>query len=103
MGAVLDRNGLRPSRYLITEDDTLILSSEVGVLDIEPTKIRLKERLRPGKMLLVDTDTGQRLLSDEEIKERYASRQPYGEWLDNNLVFLKRFDDSEPESAGIYL
>ena len=88
MGAVLDRNGLRPSRYLITEDDTLILSSEVGVLDIEPTKIRLKERLRPGKMLLVDTIQG-KVISDEEIKERYASRQPYGEWLDNNLVFLK--------------
>ncbi len=55
MGAILDRNGLRPSRYLITEDDQLILSSEVGVLDIEPTKIKVKERLRPGKMLLVDT------------------------------------------------
>ena len=88
MGAVLDRNGLRPSRYLITEDDTLILSSEVGVLDIDPTKIKVKERLRPGKMLLVDTVQG-KVVSDEELKEKYASRQPYGEWLDNNLVFLK--------------
>ena len=88
MGAVLDRNGLRPSRYMITEDDNLILSSEVGVLDIDPTKIKVKERLRPGKMLLVDTLQG-KVISDEELKEKYASRQPYGEWLDNNLVFLK--------------
>ena len=88
MGAVLDRNGLRPSRYMITEDDTLILSSEVGVLDVDPATIRLKERLRPGKMLLVDTVQG-KVISDEELKEKYASRQPYGEWLDNNLVFLK--------------
>ena len=88
MGAVLDRNGLRPSRYMITEDDTLILSSEVGVLDIDPAKIKLKERLRPGKMLLVDTVQG-KVVSDEELKEKYASRQPYGEWLDSNLVFLK--------------
>ena len=88
MGAVLDRNGLRPSRYMITEDDTLILSSEVGVLDIDPAKIKAKERLRPGKMLLVDTVQG-KVISDEELKEKYASRQPYGEWLDSNLVFLK--------------
>ncbi len=88
MGAVLDRNGLRPSRYLITDDDTLILSSEVGVLAIDPARIRIKERLRPGKMLLVDTVQG-KVISDEEIKEKYASRQPYGEWLDSNLVFLK--------------
>ncbi len=88
MGAVLDRNGLRPSRYLITEDDMLILSSEVGVLDIEPERIRVKERLRPGRMLLVDTLQG-KVVSDDELKEKYASRQPYGEWLDNNLVFLK--------------
>ena len=88
MGAVLDRNGLRPSRYLITDDDQLILSSEVGVLDIDPTKILVKERLRPGKMLLVDTVKG-KVIDDDELKETYASRQPYGEWLDNNLVHLK--------------
>ena len=88
MGAILDRNGLRPSRYLITEDDQLILSSEVGVLDIEPTKIKVKERLRPGKMLLVDTRRGE-VIDDDQLKEAYASRQPYGEWLDNNLVELK--------------
>ena len=88
MGAVLDRNGLRPSRYMITEDDTLILSSEVGVLDIDPTKILVKERLHPGKMLLVDTIAG-RVIDDDELKEKYASAQPYGEWLDDNLVALK--------------
>lgn len=88
MGAVLDRNGLRPSRYLITDDGTLILSSEVGVLEVDPSKIRVKERLRPGKMLLVDTVQG-KVIDDEQLKERYASAQPYGEWLDNNLKELK--------------
>ena len=88
MGAVLDRNGLRPSRYYITDDDTLILSSEVGVLDINPEKIIVKERLHPGKMLLVDTKKG-KVIDDEELKELYANRQPYGEWLDSNLLELK--------------
>lgn len=88
MGAVLDRNGLRPSRYYITNDDYLILSSEVGVLDIAPSDIKIKERLHPGKMLLVDTVAG-RVIDDDELKEKYARRQPYGEWLDNNLVMLK--------------
>ncbi|MDD6072180.1 MAG: glutamate synthase large subunit, partial [Clostridiales bacterium] len=88
MGAVLDRNGLRPSRYMITDDDNLILSSEVGVLDIDPAHIVMKERLHPGKMLLVDTVKGE-LVSDEELKEKYANAQPYGEWLDSNLVYLK--------------
>lgn len=88
MGAVLDRNGLRPSRYYITDDDTLILSSEVGVLDINPSKIIVKERLHPGKMLLVDTKKG-KVIDDEELKELYANRQPYGEWLDSNLLELK--------------
>ncbi|HAB87831.1 MAG TPA: glutamate synthase subunit alpha, partial [Coprococcus sp.] len=88
MGAVLDRNGLRPSRYYITDDDMLILSSEVGVLDIPPEKIVVKERLHPGKMLLVDIKKG-KVIDDEELKETYASRQPYGEWLDNNLIELK--------------
>ena len=88
MGAVLDRNGLRPSRYMVTDDDTLILSSEVGVLDIEPGKIVIKERLHPGKMLLVDMVQG-RVIDDDELKETYASAQPYGEWLDTHLVSLK--------------
>ena len=88
MGAVLDRNGLRPSRYYITDDDNLILSSEVGVLDIDPAKILVKERLHPGKMLLVDTVAG-RVIDDEELKEKYANEEPYGEWLDRNLIELK--------------
>ncbi len=88
VGAVLDRNGLRPSRYYITDDHTLILSSEVGVLDIPPEKIIQKSRLQPGKMLLVDT-VKKRVISDEECKQAYAARQPYGEWLDQNLVQLK--------------
>ena len=88
MGAVLDRNGLRPSRYYITTDDQLILSSEVGVFDIPPEKIVKKDRLRPGRMLLVDTVKGE-LIDDEVLKEKYASRQPYGEWLNSNLVTLK--------------
>ncbi|MBR1738813.1 MAG: glutamate synthase large subunit [Ruminococcus sp.] len=87
MGAVLDRNGLRPSRYYITDDNQLILSSEVGALPVAPERIIAKERLRPGKMLLVDTVAG-RLIDDNEIKELYASRQPYGEWLDRNLLSL---------------
>ncbi|MGM9538669.1 MAG: glutamate synthase large subunit [Candidatus Onthomonas sp.] len=88
VGAVLDRNGLRPSRYYITDDDQLVLSSEVGVLEFPPEKIVKKSRLQPGKMLLVDTVAG-RLITDDELKEGYAVRQPYGEWLDMNLVHLK--------------
>ncbi|SEP98001.1 glutamate synthase (ferredoxin) [Lachnospiraceae bacterium RM5] len=88
MGAVLDRNGLRPSRYYITKDDNLILSSEVGVLDIPAENIVARERLHPGKMLLVDTVKG-RLIDDDELKDKYAMRKPYGEWLDSNLVKLK--------------
>ncbi len=87
MGAVLDRNGLRPSRYYITTDDQLILSSEVGVFELPPEKIVKKDRLRPGRMLLVDTVKGE-LIDDADLKEKYASRQPYGEWLDSNLVTL---------------
>ncbi len=88
MGAVLDRNGLRPSRYYVTADGYIILSSEVGVLDINPSRIVEKERLHPGKMLLVDTVQG-KVISDDELKEYYAGKQPYGEWLDSNLVELK--------------
>ncbi len=87
VGAVLDRNGLRPSRYYITDDNMLILSSEVGVLDIPAEHIVKKSRLEPGKMLLVDT-ANKRIISDEECKKYYATRKPYGEWLDQNLVRL---------------
>lgn len=88
MGAVLDRNGLRPSRYYITDNDQLILSSEVGVMPIPEAHIVKKDRLRPGKMLLVDTVKGE-LIDDNDLKEKYANRQPYGEWLDKYLVELK--------------
>ncbi len=106
MGAVLDRNGLRPSRYYVTTDDQLILSSEVGVLDIDPARIVEKERLHPGKMLLVDTKQG-RIIDDDELKESYANRQPYGEWLDHNLVNLsdlkipnQRVEEYTPEECA---
>ena len=88
VGAVLDRNGLRPARYYVTDDGRLILSSEVGVLDLPAEGIVEKSRLQPGRMLLVDTRAG-RIIGDEELKEGYAARQPYGEWLDANLVRLE--------------
>ena len=88
VGAVLDRNGLRPCRWYLTTDDQLILSSEVGVLDIPPEKIVKKSRLQPGRMLLADLTAG-RLVDDTEVKERYARQQPYGEWLDAHLVYLR--------------
>ena len=87
MGAVLDRNGLRPARYYITKDRRVILSSEVGVLDIPAEDIVCKSRLQPGKMLLVDTVKKQ-IISDDECKQYYSTRQPYGEWLDANLITL---------------
>ncbi|MBR2765900.1 MAG: glutamate synthase subunit alpha, partial [Blautia sp.] len=87
MGAILDRNGLRPSRYYVMDDGRLILSSEVGVLDLDEAHILRKERLHPGKLLLVDTKQG-KIISDEEIKEQYAKAHPFGEWLDSNLLHL---------------
>ena len=88
LGATLDRNGLRPSRYYITKDNMLILSSEVGVLDIPEENIVKKSRLQPGRILLVDT-VQKRLISDEECKKQFTSLYPYGEWLDMNLLKLK--------------
>ena len=88
VGAVLDRNGLRPCRWYLTSDDQLILSSEVGVLDVPPEKIVRKSRLQPGRMLLADLREG-RLVDDGELKRRYAHQQPYGEWLDRHLVYLR--------------
>ena len=103
MGAALDRNGLRPARYYVTDDDRLILSSEVGVLDIPDEHVVRKSRLEPGRMLVVDTKAGV-LRTDSEIKEGYAAQHPYGEWLDCNLVKLedlpspkKGTDHFEPE------
>ena len=92
IGAVLDRNGLRPSRYYVTTDDLVILASEVGVLDIPAERVMLKERLHPGKIFLVDTSQG-RIISDDEVKDGLAAAHPYREWLQNNLV---RIEDVPP-------
>ena len=88
VGAVLDRNGLRPCRWYLTDDQQLILASEVGVLDIPPEKVLKKSRLQPGRMLLADLSS-HRLVDDGELKEHYACQQPYGEWLDAHLVYLR--------------
>jgi len=92
IGAMLDRNGLRPSRYYITTDDLVIMASEVGVLDIEPERILRKDRLQPGKMFLVDTAEG-RIISDEEIKDGIASEKPYGEWISRNVIDIESLAD----------
>jgi glutamate synthase domain-containing protein 2/glutamate synthase domain-containing protein 1/glutamate synthase domain-containing protein 3 len=88
IGAVLDRNGLRPSRYYVTKDDLVILASEVGVLDIPPDQVLSKGRLQPGRMLLVDTQQG-RIVDDDELKQQIAAEYPYGEWLKENLIDLQ--------------
>ncbi len=88
LGAILDRNGLRPSRYYIMDDDCLVLASEVGVLDLDEAHVLRKESLHPGKMLLIDTLKGV-VKTDKELKEEYAHKEPFGEWLDNNLLTLK--------------
>jgi glutamate synthase domain-containing protein 2/glutamate synthase domain-containing protein 1/glutamate synthase domain-containing protein 3 len=88
IGAVLDRNGLRPSRYYITRDDLIVLASEVGVLDVPPDQVLAKGRLQPGRMLLVDTKQG-RIVGDDELKQQIASEYPYGEWLKQNLIDLQ--------------
>ncbi|SIQ29445.1 glutamate synthase large subunit [Halanaerobium kushneri] len=96
VGAVLDRNGLRPSRYYITEDDLLILSSEVGVLELPEERVISKQRLEPGKMLLLDTEKG-RIINDQELKREIAAAEPYGEWLQEELIEL---NDLKSESAS---
>ncbi len=103
IGATLDRNGLRPVRYMVTTDDQVIMASETGVLPVAPEKIKFRGRLQPGKMLFVDTVQG-RVLPDDEIKEKLAARQPYGEWLQQNQVSLgqlpepPRYFPSDPET-----
>lgn len=92
VGACLDRNGLRPSRYYVTKDDILILSSEAGVVEIEPERVAQKGRLQPGRILLIDTQKGS-IISDEEVKTQIASEHPYREWLDQNLVPLESLPD----------
>ena len=97
IGATLDRNGLRPARYLVTHDGLVIMASETGVLPVKPEEVKFKGRLQPGRMLLVDTTEG-RIIPDEEIKQRLWSRQPYGEWLSANQITL----DSLPEPPRVY-
>jgi glutamate synthase (NADPH) large chain len=96
IGATLDRNGLRPARYLITRDGLLVMASETGVLPFQPEEIEYKGRLQPGKMLLVDLEQG-RIVPDEEIKHELATRQPYGEWLEQNQIHL----ESLPEPSRV--
>jgi len=92
IGAVLDRNGLRPSRYYVTKDDLVIMASEVGVLDIPAERILQKGRLQPGRMFLIDTEQG-RIVADEELKQKIATEQPYRKWLDENLIKLADVPD----------
>ncbi len=94
VGATLDRNGLRPGRYLVTDDGLVVLASEIGVLGIDPSKVVRKGRLRPGKMFLVDTEAG-RLIEDDEIKSELAASEPWGEWLDSGRINLKDLPDRE--------
>ncbi len=98
MGAVLDRNGLRPSRYTLTKDGMVVLASETGVLPIAPERVAKKWRLQPGKMFLIDTVEG-RIIDDKELKELYAKKQPYGQWIKENMVDLK--DLPEPKKVSI--
>ena len=95
VGAVLDRNGLRPSRYYVTKDDLVIMASEVGVLDVAPERVLHKGRLQPGRMLLVDTEEG-RIVGDEELKRRIATEHPYRLWLDTHLVSLEDLPAAPP-------
>ena len=92
IGACLDRNGLRPSRYYVTKDDVVIMASEAGVLPVEPERIAVKGRLQPGKMFLVSLEEG-RIIADEELKKKYSSAQPYKQWLEENHVLLKNLPE----------
>lgn len=100
IGGVLDRNGLRPSRYYVTKDDKVILASEVGVLDIKPENVKYKGRLEPGRMLLIDTEA-KRIISDEEIKHKIATEQPYGEWNKKHIVYLSDIPVGEPREEKV--
>ncbi|MEN0060895.1 MAG: glutamate synthase large subunit [Myxococcota bacterium] len=92
VGATLDRNGLRPARYLVTDDDRVVLASETGVIDISPERVRAKGRLQPGRMLVIDTEQG-RILRDDEVKADIVSRYPYGRWLAKNVYEVDRTAD----------
>lgn len=98
IGAILDRNGLRPARYCLTSDNTLVMASEVGVVDLDDEKIVLKSRLKPGRMLLIDTKN-RKLVNDLEIKEHIASQKPYGEWVKElfTLNDLREYQSKQPQ------
>ncbi|MEE8314852.1 MAG: glutamate synthase large subunit [Myxococcota bacterium] len=96
VGGVLDRNGLRPSRYWVTKDNFVVLASETGVLPIDPEMVTYKGRLQPGRMLLIDTEEG-RIIPDEELKHDYANRRPYGEWVGENLIKLEQLPPPHEE------
>ncbi len=98
IGAVLDRNGLRPSRYYITNDDRVIMASEVGVLPVDPATVVTKGRLQPGKMLLIDFEQG-RMIPDDELKHDFANRRPYGEWLKQEAIALSEIP-TVPDNHG---
>ena len=106
VGAVLDRNGLRPSRYYVTKDDLVVMASEVGVLDIPPERILHKGRLQPGRMFLIDT-VQKRIIADDELKHTLCSEKPYRMWLKNNLVKLEDLPEapeiSEPDHETMLL
>ncbi len=99
IGATLDRNGLRPGRYVVTNDDLVVMSSEAGVLDIEPGRVKSKGRLQPGKMFLVDTVEG-RLVSDKEIKQKLISRQPYAQWLKEKQINMDQLPEPSRVQTG---
>ncbi len=102
VGATLDRNGLRPSRYCVTDDDTLIMASETGCIDVDHSKVKIRGRLQPGKMFVADLEQG-RIISDEELKADLCSRQPYAEWVDQNMVHLESLPvspDYDPKTPG---
>eukprot|EP00957_Ditylum_brightwellii_P050887 3858950-Ditylum_brightwellii.AAC.1 len=100
IGATLDRNGLRPSRFYVTKDDHVLLSSEIGVIpDLPDSEVKIKHRLEPGKMFLVDFET-ERIVPDDEIKEVIAAQKPYAEWVQNGLIDLEKWAASGDKQTG---
>lgn len=106
VGATLDRNGLRPSRYCVTNDDVVIMASESGVIDVDPATVKLRGRLQPGKMFVADLEQG-RIISDDELKADICARQPYKEWVDNNMIYLEDLEEptethKQPEHDALF-
>src|SRR4029077_12649487 len=99
IGATLDRNGLRPGRYVVTHDDLVVMASEAGVLDVAPEQVKRKGRLQPGKMFLVDTLEG-RIIADKEIKQKLSSRQPYAQWLKEKQITMDKLPEPSRVQSG---